>query len=96
MDKILLDLGLQPLVNNLCNTKIEALKAKKYPITASIDSNLLIKLNYEVASDELYKNYLYRSSVNTPYIEHCKKLWSSIKSRRPKTIIDIGGNDGNF
>lgn len=96
MDKILLDLGLQPLVNNLCKTKIEALQAKKYPITASIDSNLLIKLNYEVESDELYKNYLYRSSVNTPYIEHCKKLWSSIKSIRPKTIIDIGGNDGTL
>ena len=58
--------------------------------------NLLIKLDTTVPSDELYKDYLYHSGVNMPYIYHCRQMWHDIKHLRHQTIIDIGGNDGTL
>ena len=55
---ILLNLGIQPLVNNLCRSKEAALHAKQYQLCATIDDDLLIKLDTTVPSDELYKDYL--------------------------------------
>lgn len=94
--KMLLDLGLQPLVNNLFRTREDALKAKEYPIEGIVNSDLLIKLNTIIPSEELYKNYLYYSSVSKPYADHCCNMWHSIKHFKPNTIIDIGGNDGTL
>ena len=96
MEKTILDLGSQPLVNNIHKTKNEAINAKGYPLSASINSNLLIKLNHEVPAEKLYTNYLYKSSINKPYLDHCKVIWNSIKHRNPKIILDIGGNDGTL
>jgi hypothetical protein len=69
-EKILLNLGLQPLVNNLCKSKESALAAKKYPLCAVINDDLEIRLDTEVDTDELYKDYLYFSGINKPYIKH--------------------------
>ena len=93
---ILLNLGIQPLVNNLCRSKEAALHAKQYQLCATIDDDLLIKLDTAVPSDELYKDYLYHSGVNMPYIYHCRQMWHDIKHLRHQTIIDIGGNDGTL
>ncbi len=96
MDKILLDLGVQPLVNNLFNTKEKSFSAKRYPMAATIDSNLLIQLDTSIPSEKLYESYLYHSAVNKPYTYHCQRLWHSIKQLKHETIIDIGGNDGTL
>ena len=93
MNKII-DLGNIPLVNNLCNTKEEALNAKRYPLRVFQDENMIMKLDTEIDSSEMFSQYLYRSSVNTPYIHHCKKMWYEVDRFNPKRIIDIGGNDG--
>jgi len=42
MDKTLLDLGTQPLVNNLFATKQEALDAAQYPMSSVINKDLKI------------------------------------------------------
>jgi hypothetical protein len=96
MFNTLLDLGLQPLVNNLFHTKQESLDAKKYPMAGIVNSNLLIKLDTAIPSEELYEKYLYHSAVNKPYIYHCQKMWHNIKHLVHYTIIDIGGNDGTL
>ena len=93
---ILLNLGVQPLVNNLCKSKEAALNAKQYQLCATIDDDLLVKLDTAVPSDELYKDYLYHSGVSMPYTYHCRELWHDIKHLRHQTIIDIGGNDGTL
>lgn len=93
---ILLDLNTQPLVNNLCLTRYESLNAIKYPLCAEIEEDLTIHLNTEISPNILYKNYLYNSGVNSPYIEHCKKMYDSCKHLSMKVIIDIGGNDGTL
>ena len=95
-ETVLLNLGVQPLVNNLCESKQAALDAKQYKLCATIDDDLLIKLDTAVPSDELYKNYLYTSGVSMPYIQHCRRLWHKLKHLRHDTIIDIGGNDGTL
>jgi hypothetical protein len=92
----LLDLGFQPLVNNLFPTKQESLDAKQYPMSSVIDENLKIQLDLAIPSEELYMKYLYHSAVNKPYVYHCQKMWHSIKHLKHDTIIDVGGNDGTL
>ena len=92
--KKIIDLGDIPLVNNLFNTAEESVNAKRFPLRIMQEDNLIMKLDTEIDSDEMFSNYLYRSSVNLPYVEHCKKMWRSIEKYKPKNIVDIGGNDG--
>ena len=68
----------------------------QYPIRALIDDDLLIHLDTSVPPEELYADYLYHSGINKPYIRHCRRMWQDIKHLRPRTIIDIGGNDGTL
>lgn len=96
MNKTILNLGLQPIVNNLFATKEQSLNAKKYPMSATMDSNLLIKLDTIIPSEELYENYLYHSAVNKPYAHHCQNMWHSIKHLKHNIIVDVGGNDGTL
>ena len=80
MVKTLLDLGTQPLVNNLFETEQESLDATQYPMSSVIDKNLKIQLDTAIPSEELYMKYLYHSpAVNKPYVYHCQKMWHSIK-----------------
>jgi hypothetical protein len=92
----LLDLGNQPLVNNLFYNKEDSLNAKQYRMAATIDGNLKIQLDTVIPSEHLYEKYLYHSSVSKPYIYHCQKMWHSIKHLKHDVIIDVGGNDGTL
>lgn len=95
------DLGNIPLVNNLCDTREEALNAERFPLNinyypASGESSL----DFAVDSELLFKNYLFKSEVNIPYVEHCKKMFKFIQEYVKITaltkIVDIGGNDGTL
>jgi hypothetical protein len=95
------DLGNIPLVNNLCDTREEALNAERFPLNinyypASGESSL----DFAVDSELLFKNYLFKSEVNIPYVEHCKKMFEFIQEYVKITdlskIVDIGGNDGTL
>jgi len=92
----LIDLGKIPLVNNLCDTAEDSLDAEEFPLKLLIEDDLTIFLDTKIDPAKMFSNYLYRSTINVPYIEHCKKMWHGIKSMLPEkpTIIDIGGNDG--
>ena len=96
MNNTLLDLGTQPLVNNLCLSKEESLSAKRHPLKAMYQDDLTIHLDTEIPPDILYKNYLYNSGVSLPYIDHCEKMYDSCKHLSMKVMIDIGGNDGTL
>lgn len=92
----LLDLGTQPLVNNLCSSRQESLDVEQYSLRAELEEDMTIHLDTEIAPHILYKNYLYNSGVSLPYIEHCKKMYDSCKHLSMETMIDIGGNDGTL
>jgi len=96
MTKTILDLGTQPLVNNLCSSKEESMAAEQFPLKAVVEEDLTIHLDHAVDPEILYKHYLYRSGVSQPYIDHCKALYKSIYHLNLPTIIDVGGNDGTL
>jgi hypothetical protein len=96
MKKEIVNLGKVPLVNNLFKTKEESLNAKKFGLRVLEEENLLMKLDIEIPSEEMFEQYLYRSAINKPYIEHCKKMWNYVSKFEPKNIADIGGNDGSL
>lgn len=96
MTSTLLDLGLQPLVNNLCSSEAAALAAEHFPLRAVYEDDLTVHLDTEVPPEKLYANYLYRSGVSEPYKNHCKELYRSLSHLNLTTVIDIGGNDGTL
>jgi hypothetical protein len=92
--KEIINIGNVPLVNNLFKTKKEALNCEKFELKIVEKKDLKMQLDLEINPDKLFSNYLYRSSINIPYIKHCEKMWDVLKKYNPKTIVDIGGNDG--
>lgn len=94
--RTLLDLGTQPLVNNLCLSENAAMEADQFPLRAIYTNDLTICLDTEVPPHKLYANYLYRSGVSKPYIDHCKALYQTLNHLDLTTVIDIGGNDGTL
>jgi hypothetical protein len=96
MIKTILDLGTQPLVNNLCNSEQEAMEAEQFPLRAIVEEDLTIHLDYAVDPEILYKHYLYRSGVSQPYVDHCEAMYKSLSHLNLSTVVDIGGNDGTL
>lgn len=94
--KTILDLGSIPLVNNLLDTKEESLAATKYELCIKEDSDMIMHLSKKLDTSLMFSNYLYRSSTSAPFIEHCRNMYFETKifTDDPKTIVDIGGNDG--
>jgi len=95
------DLGNIPLVNNLCNTREEALNAEKFPLNinyypSSGESSLSIAIDGEL----LFSHYLFKSEVNKPYYGHCQEMFryaqEYVKVKDGTKIVDIGGNDGSL
>jgi len=92
--KTIADLGKMPLVNNLFETFDEAISATTYSLKVVEQNDKIMALDTIVPPDKLFTKYYYRSSINKPYITHCKNMWSNIEKYNPRTIADIGGNDG--
>jgi hypothetical protein len=95
------DLGNIPLVNNLCNTREEALKAEKFPLNINYyplsgESSLSVAVDGEL----LFSHYLFKSEVNKPYYKHCQEMFKYaqkyVNIEDGAKIIDIGGNDGTL
>jgi hypothetical protein len=96
-----LNLGNVPLVNNLCATRQESLEVERFPLAIQLfpESNLTC-LTEIVDKDKLFLNYLYRSGVNKPYLEHCAEMYeyvaNYIEFKPNDYVVDIGGNDGSL
>jgi cyclopropane fatty-acyl-phospholipid synthase-like methyltransferase len=92
-----LDLGMLPLANNLESTRSEAINCNKYPLqVAFCESCGLSQLSIVVDPKTLFKHYVYRSSVNQGYVDHCRTWAKSLKGtlNEDSFVIDIAGNDG--
>jgi SAM-dependent methyltransferase len=96
--KKVLSLGLQPLANNLANSK--NVKKKKYPLALNIcQSCFNCQLTYVVNPKKLFLNYLYKSSISKSFQNHfdlaSKKYISMFSlSKKKSVILDVGSNDG--
>ena len=96
-----LNLGNVPLVNNLCLTREESFACEKFPLAIQYfpESRLTCLTEY-INKDHLFLNYLYRSGVNKPYLDHCAKMYDYLSRivtlGNNDVIVDIGGNDGSL
>ena len=95
------NLGNIPLVNNLCDTREEAITAEKFPLNINYypksgESSLSIAVDGEL----LFSHYLFKSEVNKPYYKHCQEMFKYAQKyvtvKDGINIIDIGGNDGTL
>lgn len=98
-----LDLGNQPLANSYKNSRNE--KQKEYPLAINhCDKCFHVQLTHTVNPKLMFDNYLYVSGTSQTMKEHFKwfarftnEYFSLLNEQkiRPKTILDIGCNDGS-
>ncbi len=99
MNKIFLDLGLQPLANRLLTKENLSKKEFKFHLKVQFDlKNYLVSLKNTVSSKQMFNdNYPYRSSSSKTISNEYKKLSQKIKKKlKSKKILEIGSNDGTF
>lgn len=87
-----------PLSNSLTNTREEALLAKKFPLKVLLcEKCYLSQLSIVVSPELMFSNYVYRSSINKGYVEHCRAMAKDLKAKyrlnQASFMIDIAGND---
>ena len=95
--KKILNLGNQPLANNLLNNEKEEFYL--YPLELNYCSNCHnCQLSICVNPSVLFDKYLYLSSVSNTFKNHfksaAKKYISTLNLNKNSFIIDIGSNDG--
>lgn len=96
-----LNLGNVPLVNNLCESREESLSCKRFPLAIQFfPKSKLTCLTEAVDKDGLFLNYLYRSGINRPYLDHCAKMYDHLSRivdfKDNDLVVDVGGNDGSL
>ena len=98
MDKVFLDLGIQPLANNFqkrVNTKSQRFYRLKVIYNTK---NFFVKIKKRIPKTIMFNNkYPYRSSLSKTFLNNQKELSKKIKFFfKPKKILEIGSNDGSF
>lgn len=96
-----LNLGSVPLVNDLCETREESLACERFPLAIQFFPESRLSCLKDVVNEEkLFLNYLYKSGVNKPYIDHCLNMYDYISHRMilglNDLVVDVGGNDGSL
>lgn len=97
--KKIFSLGRQPLCNNLLSSPRE--KFPVYPLELVQCTHCsLIQLNYVVAREKMFDNYLYIPSISKTYLEHFKEMSDSLikdfNIKKGDLVVDIGGSDGSL
>jgi SAM-dependent methyltransferase len=88
------DLGLQPASNAFIASLDEAGEEKRYPLRAKVcESCKLVQVDYDVAPQELFGNYVYFSSYSDDWLAH------AMAQRRfglgaQSLVVELASNDG--
>lgn len=93
-----LDLNSQPLANDYKSRKEEP--QEEYPLAINRCNHCYhVQLTHQVNSELMFKNYAYVSGTAKTqleyfdwFVDHIVKVYGST----PKTVLDIGCNDGSF
>ncbi len=93
------DLGLQPPSNAFLASMAEARDEKRYPLRAKVcDSCKLVQVDYDVAPEELFGNYVYFSSYSDEWLAHAKRYAEMARERfglGPRSlVVELASNDG--
>jgi ubiquinone/menaquinone biosynthesis C-methylase UbiE len=96
-----LDLGLMPLSNNLADSATDRVHGQRYPLTLLFCERCgLSQLSIVIPAKTMFSHYVYRSSINKGYLDHCATMAAELRDKYklgPDTWqIDIAGNDGGL
>lgn len=92
-------LGEMPLVNSFLKNEKEFLDEPKYDLSVGFCPQCyLVQLINTVSPEQLFKNYIYFSSVSQSFLEHCKQTADYLSKRfnlGPESLVlEIASNDG--
>lgn len=92
-----INLGNLPLSNNLCSSPVE--HASTYPLKVMLCNDCgLSQLSIVIDPQTLFGHYVYRSSINKGYVDHCRQMALDLTKQYGLTgesfHVDIAGNDG--
>src|SRR6202521_2812651 len=93
------DLGLQPASNAFIASLEAAHDEKRYPLRAKVcESGKLVQVDYDVAPQELFGNYVYFSSYSDDWLAHAKEYCAMARRRfglgAQSLVVELASNDG--
>jgi trans-aconitate methyltransferase len=93
------DLGLQPASNAFIPSLAAVHEEKRYPLRAKVcESCKLVQLDYDVAPQELFGNYVYFSSYSDDWLAHAKEYCEMARRRfgldSNSLVVELASNDG--
>jgi SAM-dependent methyltransferase len=96
---VMADLGLQPASNAFLESQAAFAHEKRYPLRAKVcDVCKLVQLDYDVAREELFGNYVYFSSYSDDWLAHAKAYCDMVRRRFTLSslslVVELASNDG--
>jgi SAM-dependent methyltransferase len=93
------DLGLQPASNAFLESPAAFQQEKRYPLRAKVcEVCKLVQLDYDVAPEELFSNYVYFSSYSDHWLAHAKAYCEMARERfsldGSSLVVELASNDG--
>src|ERR1700724_3394656 len=93
------DLGLQPASNAFLDSPAAIAQEKRYPLRAKVcETCKLVQLDYDVAPEELFGNYVYFSSYSDDWLAHAKEYCDMARRRfgldSGSLVVELASNDG--
>jgi SAM-dependent methyltransferase len=93
------DLGLQPASNAFIVSLDSVHEEKRYPLRAKVcEFCKLVQVDYDVAPQELFGNYVYFSSYSDDWLAHAKEYCGMARRRfglnSESLVVELASNDG--
>jgi SAM-dependent methyltransferase len=93
------DLGLQPASNAFLDSPAAFAGEKRYPLRAKVcEVCKLVQIDYDVAPQELFGNYVYFSSYSDEWLAHAKAYCEMARKRfsldSSSLVVELASNDG--
>ena len=93
------DLGMQPASNAFLASIEEAAQEKRFPLRAKVcDACRLVQIDYDVAPQELFGNYVYFSSYSDEWLLHAQRYCEMARKRfdlsADSLVVELASNDG--
>src|SRR5258707_5042013 len=93
------DLGMQPASNAFLESTSEFSREQRYPLRAKVCERCkLVQLDYDVAREELFGNYVYFSSYSEDWLAHASAYCDMARRRfalnASSLVVELASNDG--
>jgi SAM-dependent methyltransferase len=93
------DLGMQPPSNAFLSQPADSAYEQRYPLRARVCEDCkLVQIDYDVAPEELFGNYVYFSSYSEEWLAHAKAYCDMARQRfaldEHHLVVELASNDG--